>query len=371
MNRKKRFTLICAMLLCFSASAQPVFSQNCIGLGGSNPVLYTQNFNGLGTSAAPQNGDSSNISILNAANPRRYFGKFENAVADNGSIITVFGWGIFEEGTSIDAVTGRYAAGNGSADNGNTYSFGSTAADRALGSLTENDTWLNYIGGCFENTGLTTVGLAKISYTGEVWRYGGQVSAVDKLDFQYTVDNSYSPFDNIYTANNGSFNDFDSLDFEPPVTTVGLAGTRNGNLSTNKKVFLPETVGVFLNPGDRLYVRWRDQNVVGMADDGLAIDDFSIEVSAVPTAARVSITGRALTSSLQGIPGAGVTLVDSHGIARTAKTNSFGYYRFDDLESGEICVIYIQSKRYQFEDSPQVLQLDESLEKLDFIASPL
>ncbi len=50
-------------------------------------------------------------------------------------------------------------------------------------------------------------------------------------------------------------------------------------------------------------------------------------------------------------------------------TNFFGYYSFKDIPAGETYVINVYSKRYQF--NPQVINLTEDLNELNFIAFQL
>ena len=74
-----------------------------------------------------------------------------------------------------------------------------------------------------------------------------------------------------------------------------------------------------------------------------------------PTAANVSITGRVTTSDGRGLRNAIVSMTDSQSVTRTARTSSFGYYRFDDVPTGESYVVAVRSKQYTF--TPRVLNL--------------
>jgi Carboxypeptidase regulatory-like domain/Domain of unknown function (DUF5122) beta-propeller len=84
-----------------------------------------------------------------------------------------------------------------------------------------------------------------------------------------------------------------------------------------------------------------------------------------PTAASVSISGRVL-SSQKAIVRATVWLTDSSGNIRTAKTNSFGYFRFDGIRSGETVTLQVTGKGYSF--APQIITLVEDLTDFDFNA---
>ena len=83
------------------------------------------------------------------------------------------------------------------------------------------------------------------------------------------------------------------------------------------------------------------------------------------TASSVSVSGRILNGQ-RGISKAIVQMVNQNGSVRTARTNQFGYYRFDDVEVGQTYIVNIYSKRYRF--TSQVLNLTEEVNNLDFRA---
>jgi hypothetical protein len=85
-----------------------------------------------------------------------------------------------------------------------------------------------------------------------------------------------------------------------------------------------------------------------------------------PTAASVSVSGRVLSSFGRGVSNAQVSLTGQNGAARTARTNSFGYYRFDDIAAGQTSVFSVSHKRYQF--APRVVTINEELGNFDFAA---
>ncbi len=84
-----------------------------------------------------------------------------------------------------------------------------------------------------------------------------------------------------------------------------------------------------------------------------------------PTAASVSISGRVRTPIGRGLSNATVSLTDTSGTTRMARTNSFGYFRFNEIEAGQTVIVSVRSKRYQFE--PRVLTVSEDLNDLDFV----
>lgn len=99
----------------------------------------------------------------------------------------------------------------------------------------------------------------------------------------------------------------------------------------------------------------------------LRVDIGAVEFN-TPTAALVSVGGRVSAADGRGVSNCFVYLTDSNGNIRTARTSTFGYYRFDDIESGETYVISVISKRFSF--APQVVQVNDNIADLDFIAAP-
>ncbi len=95
--------------------------------------------------------------------------------------------------------------------------------------------------------------------------------------------------------------------------------------------------------------------------DGSDIGAF--ELQAAPTAASVSVSGRVLIGN-RGLLNATVTLTDQNGNARAARTTPFGYFRFDNIETGQTYIVTVQAKRFQF--APQIVTVNEELTKLNF-----
>jgi hypothetical protein len=90
----------------------------------------------------------------------------------------------------------------------------------------------------------------------------------------------------------------------------------------------------------------------------------------VPTAANASISGRVLSDSGSGISQAVLVL---HNVAtgETFKTSSdsFGNYRFDEVQSGQIYVLSARHKKWIFAVSSQVLSVYDTIENVNFVAT--
>lgn len=112
--------------------------------------------------------------------------------------------------------------------------------------------------------------------------------------------------------------------------------------------------------------------VIALTTGGAGSNNHTFDVGfspLAPTAANVLVGGRVQTASGTGIPGATVTLSGSTGARRTAVTNAFGYFYFDEVASGEIVVVTVVSKRYQFSQPSQIVETLESVENLVFTAN--
>ena len=92
--------------------------------------------------------------------------------------------------------------------------------------------------------------------------------------------------------------------------------------------------------------------------------------SLAPTAALVSISGRVLTADGQGIRNISVKLSDANGGIRLTKTGSFGYFRFTEVEVGQIYILEVTGKKFTFSNPTRVLSVFDEITNVDFIAEP-
>jgi hypothetical protein len=237
-SRVAQFLLALAALVASPAAAT---AQLCVFLTGPS---YLEDFNTL-----PVSGTSNNSTSL----PQ--------------------GWAFSEAGTGG---TLTYSADNGSLATGNTYSYGASGnSDRALGELTSG-TVQSTLGACFLNdTGLVITSFT-IAYTGEMWRLGAADAIVDRLDFEFSG-NASSIVDEgpgvVWTAVN-------TLDFVSPNNTAP-AGAKDGNAAANRTTTAPIAVippgGI--PDGGVFYIRWLSIANIGGTNDGLAIDDFKLNIN--------------------------------------------------------------------------------------------
>ncbi|MFN7209791.1 MAG: ExeM/NucH family extracellular endonuclease, partial [Aggregatilineales bacterium] len=151
------------------------------------------------------------------------------------------------------------------------------------------------IGAQFVNNTGSTITELSIAYRGEMWRLG-TANRNDRLDFQYST--------NATALNNGTWTDADALDFTTPDST-GTVGARNGNSATYFTNISHTITGLNISDGASFWIRWQDFNASG-ADDGLAVDDFSLTPGNTPSTnacgdpftAIYAVQGSGMTSPL-------------------------------------------------------------------------
>ncbi len=93
-------------------------------------------------------------------------------------------------------------------------------------------------------------------------------------------------------------------------------------------------------------------------------------IQLAPTAAGVSVGGRISAANGGGIPGAQISITNLNGETRAVVSNSFGYYRFENVRAGETYVLNVQSREHQFPDAPRLIFVNEDLTGMNFTASP-
>lgn len=222
--------------------------------------------------AAPRSISALNTPLLED------FNTLSNAASTTNNVLTLPGWEIFETGGGARD-NELYAVGTGSDAVGETFSFGSAGStDRALGAV-RSGTLIPLFGAGFTNDTSAAITGIDIAYTGEHWRLG-TAGRVDQIDFQYSTDAT--------SIATGTWIDVNSLDFASPTTTGSAA--RDGNAAANRLAVAATITGINLLPGASIWIRWTDLDVSG-ADDGLAIDDFSLTAQGsgpAPTVTSVS-----------------------------------------------------------------------------------
>jgi endonuclease I len=207
------------------------------------------------------------VSLVGGTPPVQSF----DSLASGGSSSSLpDGWYLVETGSNANT---SYTASDGSANSGDTYSFGASASsERALGTVLSGSV-TPLIGARLRNDSGQALSEIAIAYTGEQWRLG-TAGRSDSLLFQYSLDaTSLGDAAATWIA-------VSALDFSSP-NTAGSVGALNGNLLANQSARSGSISGINLAVNASLWVRWVDTNASG-ADDGLAIDNISFAVAGDP-----------------------------------------------------------------------------------------
>jgi uncharacterized delta-60 repeat protein len=141
-----------------------------------------------------------------------------------------------------------------------------------------------------------------------------------------------------------------------------FAENRSGIWGTNGTVTLDLT-----DANDTVYGLAIDANgrVVVVGESGGIFGVIRLQGDLAPTSATVSISGRVLSVDGRGVPNIRVAATGENGLERRVFTNSFGYYRIEDIEAGRTVVITAQGKQWSF--SPRVVTAFESVGDIDLI----
>jgi uncharacterized repeat protein (TIGR01451 family) len=197
------------------------------------------------------------------------FDTLSNVAGSTTNNLTITGWFLTESGGGARD-NEQYAVDTGGSTNGDTYSYGAAAStERALGQL-RSGTLIPLFGACYtNNTGATITSLA-VAYTGEEWRLG-TAGRTDQMNFEYSL--------NATDLVTGTWTNVAALNFVTPDTAT--TGAKNGNAAADRTALSSTIPALGIANGATFWVRWNDTDATG-ADDGLAVDDFSLTPNAVP-----------------------------------------------------------------------------------------
>jgi predicted extracellular nuclease len=211
------------------------------------------------------------------------------------STVLPSGLRLSENGTSASN-DGAYRISDGTANNGDTYSFGPASnTDRAFGSIQSSTLAPVSFGYAMRNDTGSTITALTIAYTGEFWRFGA-TGRTDTLDASYTIGDK--------TLGSAGWTDVNALDFVTP-STAGSVGARDGSLAANRVRLCTTLTGISVPANGVFILRWADANANG-ADDGLAVDNLAVRIASVSCPADTGTGG--------GNPGGGGGIVKIHDI---------------------------------------------------------
>lgn len=250
-----------------------------ISLTSPGSGIYTQNFDGLGTT-------SVSGAFSATIGSQTHIGGLTGVSGMNGW----HGTKIAGTGSSPTALT----ANDGSGNSGLIYSYGTgTEADRALGMLASGTNVFAF-GALFQNSAGITLDTISLSFIAEFWR--SSTSTQNILTFGYgIVDGTTITTSNFLTT--GSALTQSSLNITGP-NPVTSNSALDGNLASNQATFTDITItGLIVAPGQTFFIRWQDTNDTGN-DAGLAIDNLSLSATAVPEPTTWALLTSALMTAL-------------------------------------------------------------------------
>lgn len=151
------------------------------------------------------------------------------------------------------------------------------------------------------------------------------------------------------------------------LSLVGVIGQTGNGINIERSSFSP---GGISSEGPFVLTSSIGQSVTGsMNAPGLSLSGGFIVPDLVPTAAAVTISGRALDpSGLRGAAGATVTLTDSFGVVHHSLSSTFGYFKLEGVESGKAYILMVSHKQFVYQ--PQVLVVGDTIDGLIIVAEP-
>ncbi len=182
---------------------------------------------------------------------------------------------------------------------------------------------------------------------------------------------------------------FDPAVLQPAVIAFDSAGTLSAGMTITADTSTPGALKIeafqatpLAGTGTLLNLRF---NVIGDSDVGIPLiwryfhfnegDIFSRSANGLfyvvsPTAASVTVGGRALRSDGRPITRAMVTMIDQAGRIKYAVTNQFGYYRFAGVRAGETYTFTVYAKNRFFTTPSIVRTVEDEITELNFVAEP-
>ena len=228
-------------------------------------VLPSSSFlNQLVSRTALADTGTGSVSLTTLATPAtENFDTLSNTAGSTTNTTLPTGWYITETGGGARD-NEQYAVDTGASTTGDIYSYGAAAAtDRALGAL-RSGTLIPLYGAKFTNNTGATITSLDVAYTGEEWRLG-TAARTDQINFEIST--------NATDLSTGTYTGVAALNFVTPDTAT--TGAKNGNAAADRTALSTTISSLSIANGASFFIRWTDTDATG-ADDGLAVDDFSI-----------------------------------------------------------------------------------------------
>jgi uncharacterized repeat protein (TIGR01451 family) len=191
------------------------------------------------------------------------FDTLSNTAGSTTNNLTIPGWFLTEGGGGARD-NEQYAVDTGASTTGDMYSYGAAGStERALGQL-RSGTLVPLFGACYTNNTGATINQLSIAYNGEEWRLG-TAARTDQMNFEYST--------NATDLVTGTWTNVAALNFVTPDTAT--VGAKNGNAAADRTALSSTISSLAIPNGATFWIRWNDVDASG-ADDGLAVDDFSL-----------------------------------------------------------------------------------------------
>ena len=304
-------------------------------------------FNG-GTHQISNSTISSNIATNDCGGLRNFGGTLtvvNSTISGNSTAFTFsgdVGGGICSEGTTTlrsVTITGNTAGEGGGIFHNGTLNLGNTIVAGNTG--VSGNPEIRVQGGTVTSAGYNLIGD----------NAGDSTNTNISITYQPTDIRDVNPL-LAQLANNGGATQTHALLFGSPAIDKGNSFT----LTTDQRGFArPVDLAGYTNAA---------------GGNGADIGAFEAQTAPLaPTAATVSVSGRVITPQGRGIRNVVVTMTDSNGNTRTARTTSFGYYRFEEVAAGETYIFTVSGKRFSFEQNSQVHSIMEDTDDINFVAN--
>ena len=215
------------------------------------------------------------------------FDTLSNVAGSTTNSLTIPGWFLTEGGGGARD-NEQYAVDTGGSTTGDMYSYGAAGStERALGEL-RSGTLIPLFGACFTNNTGATIGNLAIAFNGEQWRLG-TAGRTDQLNFEYST--------NATDLVTGTWTGVPALNFTTPDTVT--TGAKNGNAAADRTALSSTISSLSIANGATFWIRWNDTDATG-ADDGLAVDDFSLTPTGTVVLPNLSINDVSLNEGNAG-----------------------------------------------------------------------
>lgn len=187
--------------------------------------------------------------------------------------------------------------------------------------------------------------LAKLNTTTTLTTSQNPINQGNTVTFTATVTSSQTP--------SGSVQFFDGA------TSLGIVALNGAGVATF-------TTNALTTGTHNISAQYLGANVgAGGGGFNASTSNTIAQVVNIPTASNAFVEGRVLSASGSGVARAIVRMVDSNGNVRTTTTTVFGYYRFEDVQTGETYVMTVSAKGRSFPS--RIVNVNDDIGELNFV----